>query len=72
MMLGLSLPTFTLVHIAISLIGLAAGFGVLYGFLVSRDSASWTSVFLIFTILTSVTGYFFPFDRVLPSHVVGV
>jgi len=71
MMLGLSLPTFTLVHIAISLIGLAAGFGVLYGFLVSRDSASWTRVFLIFTILTSVTGYFFPFDRVLPSHVVG-
>src|SRR6516225_4675595 len=69
-MLGLSLPVFTLVHIAISLIGIAAGFGVLYGFLVSRDAASWRTVFLGFTILTSVTGYFFPFEHVLPSHVV--
>src|SRR5690242_20654393 len=71
-MLGLSLPTFTLVHIAISLIALAAGFGVLYGFLVSRDTASWTNVFLVFTVLTNVTGFFFPFDRLLPSHVVAI
>jgi len=71
MILGLSLPVFTLVHIIISLIGIAAGFGVLYGFLASRDLPSWTNAFLIFTILTSVTGYFFPFERVLPSHVVG-
>jgi hypothetical protein len=70
-MLGLTLPVFTLVHIAISLIGIAAGFGVLYGLLVSRDSASWTKVFLVFTIFTSVTGFLFPFDRLLPSHVVG-
>jgi hypothetical protein len=70
-MLGMSLPVFTLVHIALSLIGIAAGFGVLYGFLVSRGSPSWTKVFLVFTILTSVTGYFFPAERVLPSHIVG-
>ena len=70
-MLGLSLPMFTLVHIAISLIGIAAGFGVLYGFLASRDSPSWTGTFLVFTALTSVTGFFFPADRLLPSHVVG-
>lgn len=71
MTFGLSLPAFTLLHIAISLIGIAAGFGVLYGFLVSRESAPWTRVFLAFTILTSVTGYFFPFEKILPSHVVG-
>lgn len=71
MLLGLSLPVFTLVHIAISLVGIAAGFGVLHGFLTSRESASWTKAFLIFTLLTSLTGYLFPFDRVLPSHVVG-
>lgn len=70
-MVGLSLPVFTLVHIAISLIGIAAGFGVLSGFLASRDAAPWTKTFLSFTILTSVTGYFFPFDHVLPSHIVG-
>src|SRR4029434_1685124 len=71
MMLGLSLPVFTLVHIAISLIGIAAGFGVLYGFLVSHESSSWTKTFLTFTILTSITGYLFPTDHVLPSHIVG-
>ena len=70
-MLGLSLPVFTLLHIAISLIGIAAGFGVLYGLIASRDSASWTKVFLVFTVVTRVTGYFFPFDHVLPSHIVG-
>jgi len=70
-MLGLSLPAFTLVHIAISLIGIAAGFGVLYGFLVSHDSPTWTSAFLLFTVLTSVTGYLFPFEHLLPSHIVG-
>jgi hypothetical protein len=69
--LGMSLPLFTLVHIAISLVGVVAGFGVLYGFLVSRDLPSWTKVFLVFTILTSVTGYLFPVEHLLPSHVVG-
>jgi hypothetical protein len=33
--------------------------------------ASWTAIFLVTTILTSVTGFGFPFDHVLPSHVVG-
>jgi hypothetical protein len=71
MLLGMSLPVFTLVHILLSLVGIAAGFGVLYGLLQSRESASWTGVFLVFTTLTSLTGYLFPFERVLPSHVVG-
>lgn len=71
MILGMSLPVFTLVHIAISLVGLAAGFGVLFGFLASRELPSWTKTFLVFTILTSATGYLFPFDKVLPSHAVG-
>ena len=70
-MLGMSLPVFTLVHILLSLAGIAAGFGVLYGLLQSRESASWTGAFLALTTLTSLTGYLFPFERVLPSHVVG-
>ena len=71
MMLGLSLPVFTLVHIAISLIGIAAGFGVVHGFLASQESGSWTKTFLVFTILTSLTGYLFPTEHLLPSHIVG-
>src|SRR5262249_44370629 len=31
----------------------------------------WTGVFLWSTVLTSVTGFMFPFQQVLPSHVVG-
>jgi hypothetical protein len=61
----------TLVHTAISLVGIFSGLGVLALMMEGRDRPSWTTVFLITTVLTSVTGYFFPFTRLLPSHVVG-
>jgi hypothetical protein len=72
MILGMSLATFTLVHVAISLVGIAAGFVVLYGLFTSKRLPGWTAVFLATTILTDITGYFFPFTKVLPSHIVGV
>src|SRR5439155_16149652 len=31
-----------------------------------------TATFLLFTILTSATGFLFPFDKLLPSHVLGI
>ncbi|HEY0338981.1 MAG TPA: hypothetical protein VGC70_16680, partial [Burkholderiales bacterium] len=31
-----------------------------------------TAVFLVTTVLTSLTGFFFPRDHVLPSHIVGI
>jgi hypothetical protein len=71
MILGMSLSTFTLVHVVISLIGIAAGLVALYGMFGSKKCAGWTAVFLGFTVLTSVTGYFFAFEKVLPSHIVG-
>ena len=71
MILGMSEPTFTLVHVAISLVGIVAGLVVLAGFLSSRLIAGWTGLFLATTILTDVTGYLFPRDRILPSHIVG-
>ncbi|HEY1335070.1 MAG TPA: hypothetical protein VGF31_12495 [Myxococcaceae bacterium] len=61
----------TLVHTAISLVGIGSGLGVLALMLEGRDNPSWTGLFLITTVLTSATGYFFPFTRLLPSHVVG-
>ena len=67
MILGMSLATFTLLHVAISLVGIAAGFVVLYGFLTSKRLPGWTTAFLATTILTDITGYFFPFTKVLPS-----
>ena len=71
-MLGMSLPAFTLFHVALSLIGIACGFVVLADLRGSRLRPRWTAVFLITTILTSVTGFLFPVVRLLPSHVVGV
>jgi hypothetical protein len=61
----------TLVHTAISIVGICSGLGVLALMIEGRDNPGWTAVFLTTTVLTSVTGYFFPFTRLLPSHVVG-
>jgi hypothetical protein len=72
MMLGMSLSTFTLVHVLISLVGIASGLVVLYGLLSAKRLDGWTSLFLITTVLTSVTGFGFPFDHLLPSHKVGI
>ena len=55
MTLGMSLDVFTLVHVMISLIGIGAGFGVLYGMLYDKWSPTWTLAFLFFTVLTNVT-----------------
>ena len=72
MVLGMSLATFTLLHVIISLIGIATGLIVLFGMLAGKRLDGWTWLFLATTILTSVTGFFFPFDHLLPSHIVGI
>jgi hypothetical protein len=72
MTLGLSIANFTLLHVIISLVGLVSGFVVLKGLLASQRLEGWTALFLATTVLTSVTGFGFPFDHLLPSHWVGV
>jgi hypothetical protein len=71
MVLGLSLSAFTTLHVVISLIGIASGLIVLYGMLAGHRMNGWTALFLLTTILTSVTGFLFPFNGWLPSHAVG-
>jgi hypothetical protein len=66
------MSTFTLIHVAISLIGIAAGLVVVYGFVAGKKLPGWNAVFLLMTILTSVTGFFFPFHGIDPAIVVGV
>ena len=72
MILGMSFSTFTTVHVVISLIGIATGIVVLFGMLSGKRLDGLTAVFLATTVLTSVTGFLFPFSRLLPSHVVGI
>jgi hypothetical protein len=72
MILGLDLTTFTLLHVLISLIGVVAGFVVMAELLTSRSSSGWTAIFLAATIVTSASGFLFPFSKLLPSHIVGI
>jgi hypothetical protein len=51
--LGMSLQIFTLIHVLISLAGIASGIVVLYGFLTNKKLDKWTAVFLGATALTS-------------------
>jgi hypothetical protein len=71
-MLGMSLGAFTLLHVLISLIGIAAGLIATIGWLKSDPSRIATAIFLAATILTSATGFLFPFTKLLPSHIVGI
>ena len=66
------LTTFTFVHVVLSLIGIFSGFVVFFGLLAGNRLDGWTAIFLVTTVLTSVTGFFFPFHAFLPSHGVGI
>src|SRR6201987_653213 len=72
MMLGLSLSAFTTLHVVISLIAILAGFIVMFGMLGTYRSGVLTGIFLLFTILTSVTGFMFPFNGITPAILVGI
>jgi len=72
MILGMSLSAFTTLHVVISLIAIASGIIVMFGLLGSNRMPGLTAIFLLFTILTSATGFLFPFEKLLPSHMVGI
>jgi hypothetical protein len=72
MILGMSVATFTVLHVILSLIGIASGIVVLFGMLSGKRLDGLTAIFLATTVLTSVTGFLFPHDRLLPSHIVGI
>ena len=69
---GLSLSTFTTVHVIISLIAIVSGIIVMFGLLGSNRMPGLTAIFLLFTILTSATGFLFPFEKLMPSHMIGI
>jgi len=71
MIWGLTESTFTTAHVVLSLVGIGAGLVVLLGLLTGKDRPGWTLLFLATTVATSVTGFGFPFDHLLPSHKVG-
>jgi len=72
MIIGMSIAAFTTLHVIISLVGIASGIVVLAAMLNGRAPSGWTALFLATTILTSVTGFMFPFGgAVTPGQVIG-
>ncbi|HWC17555.1 MAG TPA: hypothetical protein VG498_11105 [Terriglobales bacterium] len=65
------MATLTAIHVVISLAGIVSGFVVIFGLLGGKQLDRWTAFFLTTTVLTSVTGYFFPVHKLMPSHIVG-
>jgi hypothetical protein len=66
------LHVYTVIHTLISLVGIFTGLVVLFGLLVRKRLDGWTKWFLITTVLTSVTGFFFPFHGFTPAIGVGI
>jgi hypothetical protein len=72
MILGMSIETFTLVHVIISLIAIVSGLIVLFGMFGGHRMSGMTALFLVTTILTSVTGFLFPISGFTPAIGVGI
>jgi hypothetical protein len=64
--------TFTLIHVALSLLAMVAGLVVTGGLLAGRRLDGWTGIYLATTALTNITGFQFPFTTLLASHAVGI
>ena len=70
--MSFGMSTLLFIHVMLSLIAVLAGFVVLAGLVKARRIPGWTAFFLATTILTSVTGFGLPSDRLLPSHIFGI
>ena len=68
----LGMDWFTLTHVLISLIGIVTGLMLLLALMGGRNPGNWAAWFLVFTILTSVTGFFFHNDHLTPAQVTGI
>lgn len=72
MIFGLSIGAFTVVHVIISLIAILSGLIVFAGLFKSELRPGWTGVFLLTTLLTTVTGFMFPFGGITPAFATGL
>jgi hypothetical protein len=72
MIYGVPLATFTLLHVIISLIAVVSGLVVVFGMFGSHRLTRWTALFLFTTMLTSVTGFYFPGMTLTPARIFGI
>lgn len=72
MILGLTIAQFTALHVAISLVGIAAGLIAIPAFARGLVLPRVTGIFLWTTLLTSLTGFLFPIVAFTPALGVGI
>jgi hypothetical protein len=63
---------FTSFHTILSLLAILAGALVIKSLINNERPGFWTAAFLVTMIATDVTGFMFPFDKLLPSHITGI
>jgi hypothetical protein len=61
---------FTLAHVVLSVVGIVAGLVLVGAMSAGRRPDGWAGLFLVTTFLTNLSGFGFPFTRLLPSHVI--
>ena len=66
------LHIYTIIHTLISLVAIFTGIVVLFGMLAGNRLDCWTKWFLITAVLTTVTGFFFPFHGFTPAIGLGI
>ena len=66
------LHIYTIIHTLISLVAIFTGFVVFFGMLGGNRLDGWTKWFLITAVLTTVTGFFFPFHGFTPAIGLGI
>jgi hypothetical protein len=63
---------FTSSHTILSLLAIVAGAAVINSLIKNQRPDLWTVGFLVTMIATDVTGFMFPFEKLLPSHYTGI
>ena len=66
------LQIYTIVHTLISLVAIFTGIVVLFGMISGHRLDYWTKWFLATAVLTTVTGFFFPFHGLTPAIGLGI
>ena len=66
------LQIYTIVHTLISLVAIFTGIVVLFGMIAGKPLDGWTKWFLTTAVLTTVTGFFFPFHGFTPAIGLGI
>jgi len=66
------LHIYTIIHTLISLVAIFTGLVVVFGVIAGKRLDGWTKCFLTTAVLTTVTGFFFPFHRFTPAIGLGI